>query len=60
MTQSDHYEILIIGSRRGGESIWHGTWPAPATGPQWSNAGLIGGSCPNTNLPADQERDLER
>ena len=55
MAQSDHYEILVIGSGEGGKYL---AWHMARTGHRTAviERRLIGGSCPNTNcLPTKNE-----
>ena len=55
MSESEHYELLVLGSGEGGKFL---AWHMAQTGHRSAvvERKLIGGSCPNTNcLPSKNE-----
>ena len=59
MSEAERYDVVVVGSGEGGKYLaWHMAQSGHTTAVverRW-----VGGSCPEHQLPPEQERNLER
>lgn len=59
MSEIERFDVLVFGSGAGGKLT---AWTSASEGLRTAvvERRLVGGSCPNIGLPADEERDPQR